>query len=342
MKSIKNALSYLPRDPFKVIVRRESGVPDSDASREVVAHVFDELSIAAVNGALAAQRPLLVKGEPGVGKTQLAAAVASKLVRPFVPFTVNARTEPADLLWRFDAVQRLAEAQICGTGRVDSVASTTRLEEWRFVEPGPLWWGFDWNGAIEHKRRKHQPLDAQASGANPSKFNANDHIPDHLGNPINGVVVLIDEIDKADPDLPNGLLEALGSRRFVPAAKGCSPVVAGNPPPLVVITTNQERILPDAFLRRCLILTLKAPGLDELVTRGRAHFPEANESVLRSAAEQLMDDRQQSAPPLPGLAEYLDLLRALFALQPIQKRNAEELLKELSTFTLHKHRRGVT
>ncbi|HND55495.1 MAG TPA: AAA family ATPase, partial [Pirellulaceae bacterium] len=104
----------LPRDLTSVRIDRRPESSDDQNLIEVVRHVFDSASIAAVNGALAANRPLLVSGEPGVGKSQLAAAVAAELGRPFVSLTANSRTEVSDLLWRFDAVARLAEAQLCG------------------------------------------------------------------------------------------------------------------------------------------------------------------------------------------------------------------------------------
>jgi MoxR-like ATPase len=157
------------------------------------------------------------------------------------------------------------------------------------------------------------------------------------------VVVLVDEIDKADPAVPNGLLDALGHGRFdVPGDK---PVVMDRARrPLVVITTNEERALPDAFLRRCLVLHLALPGeraalVEELVARGRAHFRECPAAVLAAAAELLADDREKMrerdlAPP--GLAEYIDLLCAV-----IEQRASEEeqlvLLQRISKFALQKH-----
>jgi MoxR-like ATPase len=143
-------LKFLPRDLQCVRIDRQPDAAAGSAAGEVIRHVFDIKRIAAVNGALAAGRPLLVRGEPGVGKTQLAAAVAAQLQRPLVSFTVNSRTESTDLLWRFDAVRRLAEAQICGVRQLTEVEARDRLAEWKFVEPGPLWWGFDWHGAASH------------------------------------------------------------------------------------------------------------------------------------------------------------------------------------------------
>jgi MoxR-like ATPase len=101
-------MNFLPSNRSNYVV--QLSVSESLPKR---VHAFDERSIGAVNAALAAQRPLLVRGEPGVGKTQLAEAVATKLRRAFYPFTVDARTESRDLLWRFDAVMRLAQAQLC-------------------------------------------------------------------------------------------------------------------------------------------------------------------------------------------------------------------------------------
>lgn len=345
MKGKRADTGYLPRGPFEVRIGRFRSPGEHVSKHEVLAHVFDNDSIAAVNGALAAERPLLVRGEPGVGKTQLAAAAAAKLQRPLASFTVNSRTEPSDLLWRFDAVQRLAEAQICGTERVNVEQARLRLAEWRFVHPGPLWWGFAWDQALDHIRRIREGSSA-SDGRDKNDahirtdFKPDDHVPDRSGDPANGVVVLIDEIDKADSDLPNGLLEALGARQFTPNVPGCNRVVAGFPPPLVVITTNQERVLPDAFVRRCLILHLQPPGLQDLIARGRAHFPNAEERLLESVARQLLDDRENMPPPLPGLAEYLDLLRAAFTLKDVQGRNIDELINELKQFTLRKHSGG--
>src|SRR5262249_26015573 len=136
--------------------------------------------------------------------------------------------------------------------------------------------------------------------------------------PACGAVVLVDELDKADSAVPNGLLDALGHGRFdVP---GREPVALDRDRlPLVVITTNEERALPDAFLRRCLVLHLALPERhDELVAtliaRGRAHFPGGAAAVLERAAALLAADREEIrrrdlAPP--GLAEYIDLVRAV-------------------------------
>lgn len=343
---MKQTDQFLPRDLQRVRIDRQKDSPADAALIEVVRHVFDTDSIAAVNGALAAGRPLLVRGEPGVGKTQLAAAVAAQLDRPLVPFTLNSATESTDLLCRFDAVQRLAEAQVCGALKLSERQVRRRLEEWRFVTPGPLWWGFDWTGAVAHLQRQR---DASAGSENDDDDSADSdagnsdeidqiNLPDMQGRPSNGVVVLIDEIDKADTDVPNGLLEALGSRKFTP--QGCDEVTAGETAPLVIITTNQERVLPDAFIRRCLVMHMKPPNREELIKRGEAHFGEAHADVLESAADQLMEDREKASPPRPGLAEYLDLVRAVLILERQQQRTAKELIDELSDFTLRKQSGG--
>ncbi len=331
----------LPRDLAEVRIDRQQD-SEADASRlEITRHVFDRDSIAAVNGALAAERPLLVRGEPGVGKTQLAAAVAARLDRPLVSYTVNARTESTDLLWKFDAVRRLADAQLCAatSGKLDEQRVNQRLRERRFVAPGPLWWGFDWTGAVKHLKSYRQEIDAGHDGKHSSESQI--VLPDTGGNHGDGVVVLIDEIDKADTDVPNGLLEALGSRRFTPL--DCDEVRASPAKmPLVVITTNEERVLPDAFIRRCLVLHIKAPTEDQLVTRGVAHFGDGKrEDVLEPVAKMLIADREDAVPPRPGLAEYLDLVRAVLNLEKTQNRTAKDLINELREFTLRKQSGGT-
>lgn len=292
-------------------------------------HVFDQASIDAIDAALSARRPLLVRGEPGIGKSQLARAAAKRLGRTFVPYMIDSRTEPRDLLWRFDAVSRLARAQVVhATGEDPDVV----LRSERFLHPGPLWWAFDWAHAQEQA--------TLALGETPEQIDG--------GDPERGCVVLIDEIDKAESDVPNGLLNALGAGDFKPFGRE-HPVRMGATAPLVVITTNEERALPNAFLRRCLILRLALPTLpdqrqqliDLLVSRGQAHFKrvEPDTGVLTEAAEQLVQDRQDALnrrlEPLPGQAEYLDLVRAVLELGDTAAQQ-QQFLEKLGRFALRK------
>ncbi|MCI5147550.1 MAG: hypothetical protein D3923_18950, partial [Candidatus Electrothrix sp. AR3] len=170
---------------------------------------------------------------------------------------------------------------------------------------------------------------------------------------LNGVVVLIDEIDKADSSVPNGLLEVLGSNSFRPEGMN-KPVEAKGIPPLIIITTNEERILPDAFIRRCLSVTLGLPDSYQeqvayLINHGKPNFKELDKlnmgdgkTVLEAAAEMILTDRavaqKKNLHPLPGQAEYFDLLRGMKKLN--QERTPEEfaeLLSSLSRFTSKKH-----
>jgi MoxR-like ATPase len=331
--------------PVELLVRR--GLPEQY-------HQFDRESALAIRAALGACRPLLVRGEPGVGKTQLAAAAARVLARPLVQKVVEARTESRDLLWEYDAVLRLAEAQVAGAlgslvlgqtnddsnGRNPSGERQSLIERLRadlemglFVRPGPLWWAFDWDDASRQARISHSPEPALAGWARPS----------------HGCVVLIDEIDKADADVPNGLLEALGAGEFMPLGRNEAVRVKGRFP-LVIITTNEERVLPGAFVRRCLVLHLKLPEDDKaltefLVDRAKVHFPalatnDQSLEIFRRAAWLLVEDRQKArarnALPLPGQAEYLDLIRALNELAPESIDEQFELLDDVRGFLMRK------
>lgn len=308
-------------------------------SRLAVRHVFEKDDVEAVNAALAARRPLLVRGEPGAGKSQLARAAAAALGRAFVGTVVDARTESRDLLWSFDAVRRLAEAQVYGAVRRSKAGDEPALaeeaqkeaddplDERNYTAPGPLWWAFDWDDASRQAGRSRAatpPIPARCS-------------------PEEGVVVLVDEIDKADSSVPNGLLGSLGDGFF--DGPGGQRVKCGEIEPLVMVTTNEERSLPDAFLRRCLVHKMSLPsgrqGLYEwLVRRGRAHFGEGlDQRVLDRAAELLAGDRESYreiglAPP--GGAEYLDLLRVV-AERGDGLEEQLSMLEEVSKFVLHKH-----
>jgi MoxR-like ATPase len=203
------------------------------------------------------------------------------------------------------------------------------------VRPGPLWWAFHWQDAQEQAERVGAPRPVLDPDAKPE----------------NGCVVLIDEIDKAEADLPNGLLEALGAGQFTPLGRS-SPVAMTGALPLVVITTNEERSLPDAFVRRCLVLHLRLPEEDDklverLLTLARAHFPDGAAKglqVFEDAARLLVQDRraakENNLRPLPGQAEFLDLLRALRHMYPGQVKKQADALHSVSAFVLKKHAGG--
>ncbi len=297
-------------------------------------HVFDPRSTWAMRGALGARRALLVRGEPGTGKSELARAAAVHLERPLISVVVTSGLESQDLLWRFDAVARLALAQVLRV--VDEDAPLAELDEVNFLQPGPLWWVLDWPGAeAQWQRCKLKP-------PRPEKCPG--------WTPKDGCVLLIDEIDKAEPDLPNGLLESLGNGRFQVPYLG-DPVSADldAAPPLVIITTNEERELPPAFVRRCLVLRLEVPDEEDalvawLIGRGRAHFGDACPSELyEAAARELAAARHAEDDDLeirPGLAEYLDLLRAVLDVAADDRRRQDQALRNISRFVKEKRPPG--
>ena len=292
-------------------------------------HLFDRRSVDAINAALASNRPLLVRGDPGTGKSQLAraAAEAFRPKRAFVSFVVDARSEARDLHYSFDAVARLADAQS---------KAHEDLDMNHYVAPGPLWWLF------EPEKAERQAEGCRAAGT-PRP------LPPPSWKKAHGMVLLIDEIDKADASLPNGLLEALSLARFDLPGGTSIQLSSDLPPPLVVITTNEERALPKPFLRRCLVLHLGLPedkdGLqEELIRRGNAHFPKIDGAILREAARQLVQDRTRIAATgayAPGCAEYLDLLRALNAIAPGDPEKQRDLLGRLGEFALRKNKEAV-
>jgi len=258
-----------------------------------VPHKLDKPSAHAIIAAAAAGRPLLVRGEPGVGKSQLARAAAHLLERPFLATVVQPDSEYQELLWALDHTARLADAQLRLADKVRAVEN--------YIGPGALWWALDWPSA-----------EGQA-GRCRHNFNPPDDL-DPAWPRLNGSVLLIDEIDKADIALPNGLLEVLGNGQFAVPPLGFTVRSETHPPPLVVLTSNDTRQLPAALLRRCVVLRMALP--DDLrghfVDRGETHFPDLDPNVLGAAAEQVLADRATcAATARTGLAEYLDLLRAL-------------------------------
>ena len=268
--------------------RRDDGKPH-------VPYVYSDDAIIAVNAALATGRPLLLRGEPGTGKSTMARDIAHALDRDYAEEVVTSRTAAQDLQWRFDAVRRLADAQ-----RQDPRAQVRDP----YVTPGILWRAFDPVGAAQ-----------QAGETLPVARDA---------------VVLLDEIDKADPDVPNDLLLPFGEGRFDVAELDQRRVVTRTRQVLLLVTTNGERDLAPAFLRRCVALTLDDPTQDKDLTRllqiARAHLAvergqtAADDRDHAALVHQLVDrlrvliGRPGQAARRPGTAEILDALRACIEL----------------------------
>ncbi|MFO1360096.1 AAA family ATPase [Plasticicumulans sp.] len=256
--------------------------------------------------ALASRRPLLIRGEAGSGKSQIARAAAHVLGSgtPLME-VIHPRFEALDLLWRLDAVERLADAQL---HRLDKTNK-------KYVKRGRLW------DAIELANQ---------------------------GGPL--PVLLIDEIDKADSDVPNALLDVLGNRSFSVPPLGHRTVRCTGQLPLIIITTNEERELPAAFVRRCAVLNLNPPTDDHslltwLIERGKAHQHLLVENNIRKlAAEQVLSDRNAAIATghaKVGLAEYIDLLEALHDLtchlaEPARNQQQIYWLERLSAYALIK------
>lgn len=303
-------------------------------------HLFDEADCYALWSAYAAGRPLLLRGKPGTGKSQIAKAIAEQLGWAFVGEVIRGSTELSDLHWHFDAIGRLGQAQAMSYLKPDD-GGQALLDPLKFLSPGAFWWAYHWQSA-------ERQYDACAT-----RLRSKPENPENRQQ--NGIVLLLDEIDKAEPDLPNGLLETLGHYQFtVPyidhrddSESTKNPISADPARVLVVITTNEERELPTAFVRRCFVHTLKMEESSEqmdgmekrhrwLIDRGRLHFGNRiDDSVYLQAASLLWRDREASSHTRypPGLAEYIDLLHALENLDHTDQKNR---LDKIAPYALQK------
>ncbi|MGB5685344.1 MAG: AAA family ATPase [Candidatus Electrothrix sp.] len=393
-------------------------------------HIFDEESAFAIEMALATGRPLLVRGEPGSGKSQLARAAAQELDRYFIAESITSASEGRDLLWKYDPVARLSEAQtqaaesamrhqrriirregqnmqdmqnmqdftaeatssqqsnaLSNSLRKKKVARHKKKKSSRqrnkdiyqlsrstvpqtigrieipeiknksyglrpgnFISPGVLWWVFDCVSAYRQYKTCRYPF---------YKPGFLYEETEEFETAERGFVLLIDEIDKADPSLPNTLLEVLGNGGFhIPMLDESVGMGSALKKPLVIITTNEEEELPAAFLRRCLVLNLHFDDKEHLRTwwqqqmentsipsttdefsqektlilwlihRAEIHFQGVfSDRVKIKAAQLLIKDRQAAqrfGGVKPGQAEFLDLLKALHNM-PIPKCSGEAL-----------------
>jgi len=223
----------------------------------------DDLMVA-VNAAVTLARPLLVKGEPGTGKTQLAEEIAAALDKPLYRWHIKSTTKAQHGLYEYDAVSRLRDSQL-GEAKVHDIAN--------YIVKGRMWEAFD--------------SQSQA-------------------------VLLIDEIDKADIEFPNDLLLELDRMEFF--VHETRQLIKARHRPIVVITSNNEKELPDAFLRRCFFHFIRFPDADTMTRIVAVHFPDLKRELLSEALNAFY--RVRDVPGLkkkPSTSELLDWLKLLLA-----------------------------
>ena len=236
----------------------------------------DDLMMA-VNAAVTLERPLLIKGKPGTGKTMLAVEVAKALSRPLFQWHVKSTSKAQQGLYEYDAVSRLRDSQL-GEDKVHDIAN--------YIVRGPLWESFD----------SEQPS-----------------------------VVLIDEVDKADIEFPNDLLRELDRMEFY--VYETRQLVKARNRPVIIITSNNEKELPDAFLRRCFFHYIRFPDQETMTKIVDVHYPGVKKSLLREALEVFFEIRE--VPGLkkkPSTSELLDWLKLLMAedISPDALRSQDE------------------
>src|SRR5690554_845168 len=245
--------------------------------------VADDLGLA-VNAAVTLEKPLLIKGEPGTGKTKLAEELAASLNTDLLRWHIKSTTKAQQGLYEYDAVSRLRDSQL-GSERVHDIAN--------YIKPGKLWQAFS---------AEKRP------------------------------VLLIDEIDKADIEFPNDLLHELDQMEFHVYETGEQ--ISARHRPIVIITSNNEKELPDAFLRRCFFHYIRFPDSETLQQIVAVHFPNIQQRLLSTALDVFFDLRD--VPHLkkkPSTSELLDWLKLLLAedipLEVLQSKDPSKAIPPL-------------
>jgi MoxR-like ATPase len=234
----------------------------------------DDLTVA-VNASIALERPLIVKGEPGTGKTELARQVALALDSPIIEWNIKSTTKAQQGLYEYDAVSRLRDSQL-GDEKVQDVSN--------YIKKGKLWQAFEADQKL---------------------------------------VLLIDEIDKADIEFPNDLLQELDQMKFHVYETGQT--ISAKHRPIVIITSNNEKELPDAFLRRCFFHYIQFPDTEILKCIVDVHFPNIKPDLVHAALQQFFEIRE--TPGLkkkPSTSEVLDWLKLLL----VEDLNASDLRRD--------------
>ena len=223
----------------------------------------DDLKVA-VNAAITLERPLLVKGEPGTGKTELARQISNALGVEILEWNIKSTTKAQQGLYEYDAISRLRDSQL-GDARVNDIKN--------YIKRGKLWQAF-----TSDER----------------------------------VVLLIDEIDKADIEFPNDLLQELDKMEFYVYETG--ETVKAKHRPIIIITSNNEKELPDAFLRRCFFHYIRFPDTETMVKIVDVHFPNIKKDLLEEALTQFYKIRETpNLKKKPSTSEVLDWLKLLLS-----------------------------
>ena len=243
----------------------------------------DEL-IEAVNASITLEKPLLIKGEPGTGKTKLAEEIALKFNTDLIKWNVKSTTKAHQGLYEYDAVSRLRDSQL-GNDKVNDVAN--------YIKKGVLW-----NAFITKKKP----------------------------------VLLIDEIDKADIEFPNDLLQELDTMEFFVYETG--EFIKAKQRPIVIITSNNEKDLPDAFLRRCFFHYINFPDVKTLEQIIKVHYPNIKKNLVNASINSFLSVRDTAGiKKKPSTSELLDWLKLILAddidAQDLVKKNNKNILPPL-------------
>lgn len=283
----KKRLEYIGK------VQPKPGERDEKTGQLLYPYLPSEELVEVVNLAVYLERPLLLKGEPGCGKTRLARAVAYELDIPYEAWNVKSTSRAKDGLYTYDAVGRLRDAQLAAAGRLSDEKIQEIDEPHTYVRWGAL------GRAFRNEQR---------------------------------TVVLIDEIDKADIDFPNDLLLELDEQRFVVEETGEE--IRAKAAPIVIITSNDEKDLPDAFLRRCLFHYVEFPKRDRLIEIVKAFFPTSPEQLVDAIIDRFLQLREEmrkdkgDAGKKVSTSELMDWFRVLshYPQDEVLKKLEKELL----------------